>query len=248
MVEGEIHIVGGFDDVLGKGLVFRGSVLEQLLQDFGRHLGLVGHIQAHHGDVKAGLEDDVRSFGVAEDVGLAHGQNVAPLFIGAAHEDHVFHHVGKLRLLLQGQGQVGHAAQSDDGQLPAVLFGHLDDEVLGLHVQGLLVRFGDLHAADAVGAVDVVLRAMPVTKQGLVLAHHHGDLVAGVGHFDQAQAVFCTLGGGGVSEAGGDAHYPDIGVLEGVINSDGIIDAGICVNEEFQHKEPPCKLFVIIIR
>ena len=196
----------------------------------------LGHIQPHHGQVKARLEHPVRRLRVPGDVGLRHRGDIPRRTEGAAHEHHFFQKPGQLRLPLQRFCQIRHPGQGHQGQLTGVLPGHPGDEVPGRLLQRLLGRGRQLHAADAVGPVDVGIRSLPVPRQRLRGPHGHRHLIGHTGQPDQPQGVLRRLSGGGVPEAGGDAHHPDIRPLQRKQNGDGIVDAGIGVDQDLlQH-------------
>ena len=196
---------------------------------------LLGHVQAYHGDIEAGLEHLVGGLRVAGNVGLRHRRHVAGSVVGAAHEDHVFHQPGQLRLLLEGQSQIGHPAQGHQGQLSLVLLRHTDDEITGRLLQRLLRRGRDLGIADAVVAMDVRDRALPLPHQRTGGAYRHRDLIVHTGELDEPQAVVGRLPGVGVAEAGGDAYHPHILPLEGKQDGNGVIDPGIGVDQNILH-------------
>ena len=97
--------------------------------------------------------------------------------------------------------------------------------------------------ADAVGPVDVGIRPLPVPRQRLRGSNRHRHLIRHTGQSDQPQTVFRRLPGCGVAEAGGDAHHPDVRPLQGKQNGDGIINAGVGVDQDLlQHI--PSSLFM----
>ena len=229
-------------------IVHNGPVLRRgvLVQD--RHMvrgqpHLLGHIQPHHSQVKARLEHPVRRLRVPCDVGLRYRGHVSRRVERAAHEHHPFQQPGQVRLYLQSLCQIRHSGQRHQGQLAGVLPGHSGDERPGWFLQRLLGRRRQLHPADTVGPVDVGIRPLPVPRQRLRGSNRHRHLIRRTGQSDQPQTVFRRLPGGGVAKAGGDAHHPDVRPLQGKQNGDGIINAGVGVDQDLlQHI--PSSLFM----
>ena len=202
---------------------------------------LLGHVQAHHGQVKARLEHPVRRLRVPGEVGLRHRGHVPRRVKGAAHGHHPPQQPGQGRFDLQGLGQIGHPGQSHQSHFPGICPGHPDEEIPGRLRQGPLGRGGQFHAADAVGAVDVGVRPLPVSRQGFRGSHGHRHLIGGLCQPDQPQGVLRRLLGRGVAESGGDAHHPDIRTPQGKQDGDGVVDAGVGVDQNpLQHfRSPP---------
>ena len=172
----EVH---EFHDELGR----LGADFGYFPDDFIRGQSLVREVQAHHHHGPLLVEDDVRGFGVDDDVELGHGAPVAHV-VAAAHEDNFLHTLNDARLLAGCHGDVGEARCGDQGDR-ARLMCHdgFNDEV------------------------DGVARVQLDSGLGLLRAVHPGITVDAGGCFDGAdQGAIATCGEGNTGDAGNRGH------------------------------------------
>jgi len=193
---------------------------------------LVGHIQAHHGELPAGSEHKVGGVRVVPDVGFGYGGHVAGLHDGAAHDDDFLQQLGQLGLQLQRGGEVAQGANSDQGDFTGVGAGHVHNELRG---RAGVQHTGGCHAggqvAQAIATVDEVRRCAGRFEPRGFDAQGHGDLSAG--NLGQVQAVGSCLLYGDVAEGGGDTHDIDAGVGQCVIQGHRVIHTGVGVINDF---------------
>ena len=100
---------------------------------------LQGHVQPHHGDRPARVEDDGGRLGVNGHVELGRGRGVAPAG-RAAHDHKVLDLVDQLRFPVNGQRDIGQRAGGDQGDLTRGGADRLDQEINGVSARGPCFR------------------------------------------------------------------------------------------------------------
>ena len=101
--------------------------------------------------------------------------------------------------------------------------------VLGYHLACRLTNFG---ASEAFAPVNIAGPVRFLAEQSELGALGHRDISRAAGHVEHPQRVASGGGGRDVAEHRGDGTYVDFGVGQQVEEGDGIVDAGVAVDEQ----------------
>ena len=181
----------------------------------------------------AGLEDDVGRAWVAVGVELGVGGNVAGDLDGTAHDDKLFDVIAQVRPVYEGLGDVGQGSEGDYYQVAGVL----ESGVLNVVGGGLRSRLGlggRYRHAQAAGAVEVVGEWELAGQRGFGAPVHGHVWSAQKGH--EVEGVSGGVLEAGVAADGGQGEDVELGGVEGGYEGDGVVGAGVCVDDVFGHE------------
>ena len=193
-----------------------------------------GEVQADQGEFEAAAEDDRGGVRVGVDVVFGGRGHVAEVH-GAAHQHDLVDGGGDVGGEAQGEGEVGERAehaQGDAGGCCGAQQGDQGGDGVGLGRR--LGGRGEVGAVEAVGAAD---------EFGGFQGEDQGGGAAGVdrdfgvaGEFDDAAGVGGGLRDRDVAGDGGDhGHGETVGQSEGEEDGDGVVLAGVGVDDQGLH-------------
>ena len=231
----EPHVKSG--DVPEKRRVLVSASPERL-QFLFRQDQTLGHVQTHDGDVRAAAVEFIGGDGVAEDVRLGARVDVAVDEEGATEVDdlaEVLHH--RVAVGAKGERDVRGGGEGDDGDLAGVRVGGLDDELGGGFALDHLSRgWGLIGVSESVVAVDKVRDALLLLAHDRgVMALVHGDVRASE-LFEDVQRVLRRHLRANVAEQGRDAHHLHLGAAQREQDGEGIVHAGVGVDDDLQRR------------
>ena len=133
-----------------------------------------------------GVEDDARGFGVHVEIEFRRGGDIAA-GERAAHDGDLRNHGGEFGIAAQGESDVGERADGDDGDFAGIFADDAANDFGSGFAHRLYFGVGEIHAAEAVGAVHVA-GGDQAAQQRMAGAGGDGD-VGAISDFDEAQRV-----------------------------------------------------------
>ena len=149
-------------------------------QDFARD------VQADHGERDLRVEDDAGCFGVHVEIEFRGGGDIAA-GERAAHDGDLRNHRGEFGIAAQGESDVGERADGDDGDFAGTFADDAANDFGSGFADWLYFCSAEIHAAEAVGAVDVA-GGDQASQQRMAGAGGDGD-VGATSDFDETQRV-----------------------------------------------------------
>ena len=196
--------------------------------------GLQRHVEADHGGADAGAEHRVGGVGVLTDIGLGPGIDIPGDGQGPAHEDDV-ETLDQARILVQGRGEVGQRPGGDVDELLAVLPRGLDEEVDGVRGGGAPRGGRDVSLAEPIAAVDEggdLLDGEVLGSGGVRQTRMHRHR-ASPQNVEDGQGIAHRILHEDIAVCGGDADELGLGAAERIGDREGVVDAGVQVEDQF---------------
>ena len=151
---------------------------------------------------------------------------------GTAHDDNLFDVIAQVRPVYEGLGDVGQGSEGDYYQVAGVLDGCV------LNVGGGLGSRrgpgGRNRYTEAAGAVEVVGEWEHTGQRGFGAPVHGHVGSAQMGH--EVEGVSGGVLEAGVAADGGQGEDVELGGVEGGYEGDGVVGAGVCVDDVFGHE------------
>lgn len=200
----------------------------------------MGQVESHHGDRPCLVEYDVRRFGVNFDVEFGHGAPIAHM-VTATHEHDFLDAFDDARLHAYGHGDVGQRSGRHEGDgSRLVVHDGVDDPV---------DRMPWFQRAGRFGQFDAVKTGLAVDGGGDFLLAYDGPIAAGMYRdisgmrlLQHGARIVGDLVEALVAANRGDADQIDVRIADSQQNGDGIVVAGIAVQNDFL-----CHEFLLIV-
>jgi hypothetical protein len=190
----------------------------------------VANVEADHGERPAGLEDDLRGFGIVVDIGFGGRVHVAALE-GAAHENDFLDERNDGWIFLEGERDIGERADGNERDFMRHSVDQLDDEVGPVTRVDFAFAGGKLDIGEAIFAMPE-FSGDELLKKRLLGASGDGN-VATIGERNHTKRVLKALFGGDIAGNYGNGANIELGRIEREHESHGIIGAGIGVKDDF---------------
>src|ERR1700691_4781619 len=190
----------------------------------------IADIEADHGQAPAGVEDDLRGFGIVVDVGFGRGVHVAA-GNRAAHDYDFLHQRNDGRVFQQGESDVGERAHRDQSDLVRRLVNHLNDQVGAEAGIGLALARWQVYVGQTIGAVPE-FGGDQLLKQGMLRAA--GDrYVAAIGERCELQSVFQALLRGHITGDNGESAHIEFRRIQREQDRERVVGARVGIDDYF---------------
>ena len=193
-----------------------------------------GDVESGHGDGESGVEDDLRGFGVNEDIKFRRARPIAETD-AAAHEVDVLDSFPVFGIEEQEEGDIGERSRGDEGDLAFSLAENLVHEIDGSEVRDRC-GFGECGSVEARFSVDAS-RSHDGAHEGFCRASCDGTRVV-----NEGRDASCVVGGLVDRLIAGDGRDAEdlkrgFGLGEGPGNR--VVVSGIAVEDDLRHLNPP---------
>ena len=204
--------------------------LSELCKVLRREQRFIADIEANHGQRPAGLENNLRRFGVIVDVRLGGRVHVAAAD-RATHEDNFLHQRHDGRIFLHRERDVG--KRTDRNQRNFVRSGvhHFDDQVWAIPRIDFALAGRQIDIREAVLTVPELRRGQLLKER--MLGSSGDRNIAAIGQRNHAQRILQPLLGGYVAGHDGDGADVQLRRVQRQHQRHGVVRTGIGIEDDF---------------